>query len=108
MFGNAREVAMTIERTERRYAARSLLSVMATTAMITINHWYKLGPAALVLGAVLLVGPAAFLVWFRRNQSRVALGAYLAMNAWIVVGFGLFKGLWKTTLPLVSGRAATG
>ena len=99
---------MSIERTKRQCDRRSLLSVMATAVMITLNHWYRLGPAALVLGAVLLAGPAAFWMWFRRNQSRVALGAYLAMNAWIVVGFGLFKGFWKTILPLVIGRTTPG
>jgi ABC-type branched-subunit amino acid transport system substrate-binding protein len=99
---------MKREHTEQRYGSRSLLSVMLTAVIITINHWYKLGPVALVLGAVLLAGPAAFWLWFRRSQSRVALGAYLAMNVWIVVGFGLFKGFWKTTLPLVAGRSIPG
>jgi ABC-type branched-subunit amino acid transport system substrate-binding protein len=99
---------MKPERTEQGYANRSLLSVVLTAIVITINHWYRLGPLALVLGAVLLVVPAGFWWWFRRRHSRVALGAYLAMNVWIVVGFGLFQGFWKTVLPLAGGASILG
>jgi ABC-type branched-subunit amino acid transport system substrate-binding protein len=99
---------MKPERTEQGYANRSLLSVVLTAIVITINHWYRLGPLALVLGAVLLAVPAGLWLWFRRRHSRVALGAYLAMNVWIVVGFGLFKGFWKTVLPLVTGASTPG
>jgi len=33
----------------------------------------------------------------------VALAGYLLMNLWIVVGFGLIKGLWKSSLPVFLG-----
>jgi ABC-type branched-subunit amino acid transport system substrate-binding protein len=102
------EVAMKPKRTEQGYANRSLLSVVLTAIVITINHWYRLGPLALVLGAVLLAVPAGFWLWFRRRRNRVALAAYLAMNVWIVVGFGLFKGFWKTVLPLAGGVSIPG
>jgi len=81
----------------------SLVAVMATALLITWNHVYSLGAAALALGAVLLIVPPALLWWFRRTESRWALGLYLAMNAWIVVGFGLLKGLIGITLPLFAG-----
>jgi ABC-type branched-subunit amino acid transport system substrate-binding protein len=84
-------------------AHRSLLSVIAAATMITINHLYVLGPTALVLGAVLLAGPAALLWWYRRTRSVVPFIGYLLMNAWIVVGFGFVKGLWGITLPLFVG-----
>src|SRR6266545_7559278 len=84
-------------------ARRSLTSVMLTAVMITTNHVYTLGPKALVLGAVLLGGPAALLWWFRNTKSPVAFAGYLVMNLWIVVGFGLVKGLWEITLPLYLG-----
>jgi ABC-type branched-subunit amino acid transport system substrate-binding protein len=84
-------------------ARRSLLSVIAAATVITINHLYVLGPRALVLGAVLLVGPTALLWWYRRTKSVVPFSGYLLMNAWIVVGFGFLKGLWGITLPLFVG-----
>ncbi len=84
-------------------ARRSLISVSLTAVMITANHLYVLGPKAFGLGAVLLVGPAALLWWFRNTQSPVAFAGYLLMNLWIVVGFGVIKGLWGITLPLYLG-----
>jgi ABC-type branched-subunit amino acid transport system substrate-binding protein len=99
---------MTNEDTQHGYAGISLLSMMLTAVVITINHAYTLGLTALLLGGVLVAVPAAFWWWFRRTQSRVALAGYLAMNVWVVAGFGLFKGLWKTVIPLVTGAPGTG
>ena len=87
-----------------RYARLSLLSVLLTAVMITVNHLYSLGPKALGLGAVLLLVPAVLLRWFRDTKSPVAFVGYLVMNLWIVVGFGLLKGFWGITLPLFLGR----
>ncbi len=84
-------------------ARRSLLSVIGTAILITLNHLYPLGTSALALGAVLVVVPTTLLWWFRRTRSRVAFAGYLLMNLWIVVGFGLIKGLWKSTLPVFLG-----
>ena len=86
-----------------RYASRSLLTVLVTAVLITVNHLYPLGTRALALGAVLVVVPTALLWWFRNTRSRVAFAGYLLMNLWIVVGFGLIKGLWKSTLPVFLG-----
>src|SRR5213594_5122787 len=91
------------EDTMHEAARRSLISVTLTAVMITANHLYVLGPKALGLGAVLLVGPVALLWWFRNTRSSVAFAGYLLMNLWIVVGFGLIKGLWKSTLPVFLG-----
>jgi branched-chain amino acid transport system substrate-binding protein len=86
-----------------RYARLSLLSVMVTALCITINHLYSLGPRAWALGAVLALVPAALLWWFRSTRSRVAFAGYLLMNLWIVVGFGLIKGLWESAFPVFLG-----
>src|SRR5437867_8549335 len=85
------------------YARRSLLSVIVTAVLITVNHLYPLGTGALGLGAVLVLVPTALLWWFRTTRSRVAFAGYLLMNLWIVIGFGLIKGLWKSTLPVFLG-----
>src|SRR5213075_704818 len=86
-----------------RAARASLLSVVATALMITLNHVYSIGPKAFALGAVLVMVPTALLLWYRATKSSVAFGGYLLMSLWIVVGFGLLKGLWGTTLPLFLG-----
>ena len=62
------------------YARRSLLSVIVTAVLITVNHLYPLGSGAFALGAVLVVVPTALLWWFRTTRSRVAFAGYLLMN----------------------------
>jgi ABC-type branched-subunit amino acid transport system substrate-binding protein len=84
-------------------ARASLASVVATALVITANHLYTLGPMALMLGAVLVVVPVLLLWWFRKTRSRIAFTGYLMMNVWIVVGFGVIKGLWGTVLRLFLG-----
>ena len=84
-------------------ARASLASVALTAVAITVNHLFALGPKALLLGLSLAVVPTALLLWFRRTKSPAALGGYLLMNLWIVVGFGLYKGLWKGALRLYLG-----
>ncbi len=85
------------------YTRRSLFSVVVTAVLITVNHLYPLGPRALGLGALLVLVPTALLWWFRNTRSSVAFAGYLLMNLWIVVGFGLIKGLWKSALPVFLG-----
>jgi ABC-type branched-subunit amino acid transport system substrate-binding protein len=86
-----------------RYARLSLISVILTAVMITANHTYTLGARAFILGLVLIVGPVGLLWWYRNTKSRLAFNAYLAMNLWIIIGFGLLKGLWDITLKLFLG-----
>ena len=82
------------------YARLSLGSIVLTAAVITVNHFYVLGWGALALGAVLAAISTGSLLWFRNTQSKAAFAAYMAINLWVVLGFGLMKGLWKTTLRL--------
>ena len=84
-------------------ARRSIASVALTAAAITANHVYILGPNAFLLGAFLIGSATGSLLWFRQNRSRVALAGYVVVNLWIVVGFGLYKGLWKGMLRLFLG-----
>src|SRR6266550_3363099 len=86
-------------------ARRSLASVALTAIAITANHLYVLGFKALVLGAFLIALSTAFLLWFRRGQSSAALAGYMLVNLWIVIGFGLYKGLWNGVLRLFLGTA---
>jgi len=84
-------------------ARRSLASLVVAAVAITINHLYSLGPAALGLGAVLVLAPTTALLWFRRKRSTVALTLYAAIVLWVVLGFGVYKGLWLGTLRLFLG-----
>src|SRR4030095_12186255 len=86
-------------------ARRSLLSVVLTAVAITVNHLYSLGLAALVLGGLLVVVPTGLLLWFRRTRSVAVLTAYAMTSLWIVVGFGVYKGLWRGVLRLFLGTA---
>src|SRR5437667_12895543 len=85
------------------YARRSLLSVIVTAVLITVNPLYPLETRALGLGAVLVVVPTALLWGFRNTRSRVAFAGYMLMNLWIVGGLGLIMGLWKRTVPVLLG-----
>jgi ABC-type branched-subunit amino acid transport system substrate-binding protein len=87
----------------RRPERASLISVLLTVLAITVNHVFTLGIGALLLGAVLLAFPAALWTWFGRTGRLTALVGYLLMNAWIALGFGLFKGLWDIALPVFMG-----
>jgi ABC-type branched-subunit amino acid transport system substrate-binding protein len=85
------------------FARQSMVSVLLTALIITVNHFYSLGPRAFLLGAVLLTVPAALMWWFTITKSRVAFAGYMLMNLWIIVGFGLMKGLWKGIFRLFLG-----
>jgi ABC-type branched-subunit amino acid transport system substrate-binding protein len=87
----------------RNYQRLSILSVVLTAIAITVNHIFTLGPGAFALGAVLVVLPALLMWWFTATNSKVALAGYLMMNLWIIVGFGLIKGLWDGVLRLFLG-----
>jgi ABC-type branched-subunit amino acid transport system substrate-binding protein len=97
---------MDINIGRRRAEGLSILSVLLTIVAITINHWYRLGAGALVLGGGLSVLSAGSWAWFRRTQHPIGLVGYLLVNAWIVVGFGLYKGLARTVVPLLAGRGS--
>ena len=94
---------MPTHDTSRLDGRLSLVSVMLTAVAITVNHWYSLGSSAFVLGALLLVVPAALWWAYKRTGRRVAFAAYLVMNAWIIIGFGFMKGLWEGGLRLFLG-----
>jgi hypothetical protein len=87
----------------QRAGWRSVVAVALTAVVITFNHVFTLGSGAFVLGAALLAVPPALWLWFRRTGNRWALAAYGVMSAWIVVGFGVAKGLWDVTLPIFAG-----
>jgi hypothetical protein len=54
---------------------------MLTAAAVTVNHLITLGTGALLLGAALLVVPAALFTWCRTTGSKPALVVYVLVNA---------------------------
>ena len=83
-FSYGRGFEMPTHDTSRLEGRLALVSVMLTAVAITVNHWYSLGSSAFVLGALLLVVPAALWWAYKRTGRRVAFAAYLVMNAWII------------------------
>jgi ABC-type branched-subunit amino acid transport system substrate-binding protein len=102
-FVSEEGLAMDAQNEIRQAGWRSVVAVALTAVVITLNHVFTLGGGAFVLGATLLAVPPALWIWFRRTGNIWALAAYGIMNAWIVVGFGLIKGLWDITLPIFAG-----
>jgi ABC-type branched-subunit amino acid transport system substrate-binding protein len=86
-----------------KYARLSLASSLLTVIPIMVNHLYVFGFRAFVLGGVLVGALVALLLWFRNTRSRMALFGYVLVNLWIIIGFGLIKGLWGTMFRLFLG-----
>ncbi|HET8671335.1 MAG TPA: ABC transporter substrate-binding protein [Candidatus Saccharimonadales bacterium] len=86
-----------------QYARLSLLSIVLTAIAITINHFFTLGPKALGLGTVLIGLSALTLWWFKKTNKSVAFAAYMLVNVWVILGFGLMKALKDIVLPLFVG-----
>jgi ABC-type branched-subunit amino acid transport system substrate-binding protein len=86
-----------------RNARASLASVAVASVAITVNHLPVLGLRAVALGALLLGASTAFLLRYRARRRWPALAGHLLVSLWIVVGFGLYKGLWKGVLRLYLG-----
>jgi ABC-type branched-subunit amino acid transport system substrate-binding protein len=87
----------------QRPGRASLVSVLLTAPAVTVNHFFTLGTGALALGTVLVLLPSGLWLAAARTGRGMARAGYLLVNAWIVVGFGLFKGLWGTVLPVFVG-----
>jgi len=87
-----------------KYARLSLAAVLATSLMTTIHHYYRMGFFTLFLGLATIGVPLALLLWFRRTKSPLALLGYGLVSTWIIVGFGLIDGMWKSTLKIFLGN----
>ncbi|MGZ5581890.1 MAG: ABC transporter substrate-binding protein, partial [Usitatibacter sp.] len=48
--------------------------------------------------------PLGTLLWFRRTRRPLALIGYALSSGWVIIGFGLIDGLWKSTLKLFLGN----
>lgn len=80
-----------------------MASIIATSVPIAVYHWFVLGRGAFALAASVVLLAIGASTWLRTRQRRVAIAAFSLLNAWIVIGFGLMKGFWATTLKLFVG-----
>jgi ABC-type branched-subunit amino acid transport system substrate-binding protein len=87
-----------------RNARLSLLAVLATSLSTTVHHWERMGPRALLLGVAVIGLPITLWLLAQRTRSRLPRAAYLAVSAWIIIGFGLYDGMWRSTLKLFLGN----
>jgi ABC-type branched-subunit amino acid transport system substrate-binding protein len=84
-------------------ARASIASVVVASIAITINHLPVLGVRAFALGGLLIGLSLSLMLHYRARRRWPALVGYLLVSTWIVLGFGLYKGLWQGALPLYLG-----
>jgi len=94
---------MGARNSANRYGRQTLVASALTAVAIGLNHWHALGTGAVVLAVTIATAGGLLWLWFERTQSRIAFGGFIAVIAWVVVGFGITKGLWGTTLRLLGG-----
>ncbi|HYY52165.1 MAG TPA: ABC transporter substrate-binding protein [Myxococcales bacterium] len=87
-----------------RDARLSLATVLATSLLTTVHHYYRMGFFALLLGAAVVGIPLVTLLWFRRTRHPLALLGYALSSGWVIIGFGIIDGLWKSTLKIFLGN----
>ena len=87
-----------------RNARLSLLAVLTTSLFTTAHHWERMGPRSLLLGLSVVGLPLALWLVARRTGNRLLRAAYVAASAWVIVGFGLYDGMWRSTLKLFLGN----
>lgn len=78
----------------------SLLSIVTTVILASITHDYEFGYRAFIAGFILIVLLCAFNILYRRTRNKVFLVFYGLLNAWVIVGFGLFNGFWNHTFKV--------
>jgi ABC-type branched-subunit amino acid transport system substrate-binding protein len=86
------------------FARLSLGSVLLTSLTTTFHHYDRLGFYSVFLGLVITGVPIAAIWWFRRSRGLLPFLAYALVSGWVIVGFGLIDGMWRSTLKLFMGH----
>src|SRR5262249_17449803 len=103
-------MAIQQHSTIKAYAQRSLFGVEALALLTSIHHLDELGVTFLVPGVLILSLPLIFMWWFLKSYSNAARWSYVIFVIFIVLGFGLYDGLWNHTIKMAvffSRRADT-
>ena len=83
-----------VERT-RSAATLSLVAVSATVILAAITHAAEFGYRALIAGLIGIALLCCMSILYQRTKKNVFLLFYGALNAWVIIGFGLVNGFWN-------------
>ncbi|MBI5099546.1 MAG: hypothetical protein HZB30_09950 [Nitrospirae bacterium] len=79
-------------------AALSRAYLSATVILASITHAYVFGHRAFIAGFIVIAFIYAFNILYLRTRNKVFLVFYGLLNAWVIIGFGLFNGFWNHVL----------
>jgi branched-chain amino acid transport system substrate-binding protein len=101
-IGRTSEKGGLVMRSDRTtlLATLSLVSILSTSALTTVHHFYKLGNDAFAVGLATIGLPVVFWFWFRKTRRQLPLLLYGLVNLWIVIGFGIIDGFWDSTVKV--------
>ncbi|MBI3378548.1 MAG: hypothetical protein HY035_09160 [Nitrospirae bacterium] len=72
-----------------------LLSIALTVILASITHAYEFGHRAFIAGFILISLLCVLNIMCRRTSNKIFLVFYGLLNAWVIIGFGLFNGFWN-------------
>lgn len=92
----------SIQASEQKMSAAglSLAGISATVILTSITHAYGFGYRAFVAGFIVIAFLCAFNILYRRTGNKVFLVFYGFLNAWVIIGFGLFDGFWNHAIKV--------
>ncbi len=76
-------------------AALSLAAISVTVILTSITHAYEFGYRAFIAGFVVIALLCGMNFLYRRTRNKAFLVFYGLLNAWVIIGFGLFNGFWN-------------
>lgn len=78
----------------------SLLSIILTVIFASITHFYEFGYRAFIVGLVFMFILYVLNTQYQRAKNNVLLVAYLLINVFLIIGFGLVNGFWNHTFKV--------
>ncbi len=89
-------------------ARLSLAGISATVILASITHAYEFGIRAFIAGFIVITLLCALNIQYRRMRNKVFLVFYGLLNAWVIIGFGLFNGFWNHSVKVFLNYLHTG
>ncbi|MBI4972215.1 MAG: hypothetical protein HZC16_00160 [Candidatus Omnitrophica bacterium] len=77
------------------FANVSLWSITLAVLLASVTHAYEFGYRAFMAGFILIALLSILNILYRSTRSKAFLVLYGLLNAWVVIGFGLFNGFWN-------------
>ncbi len=82
-------------RHKTKPAALSMAAVSATVVLASITHASEFGHRAFIAGLMVIALLGLMNSLYLRTGTSVFLVLYGLINAWVIIGFGLFSGFWN-------------